>query len=101
MGQFWKILQNHTFTEILNLQGDGEPITIGLGISMTISSFVVGAVVAPDVSRYASSTKDTIGAAIFAFFIIVPIVMLVGASMAQVTGTWDIVDIMIKCPAGD
>lgn len=96
IGSVWKILQDNTFSEIMNLQGSGEPITIGLGISMTISSFVVGAVVAPDVSRYASSAKDTIGAAIFAFFIIVPVVMLVGASMAQVTGTWDIVDIMIR-----
>ncbi|PLS18126.1 cytosine permease [Bacillus sp. M6-12] len=92
----WKILENHSFSDIMSLKGTGEPITIGMGISMVISSFIVGAVVAPDVSRYAKSPKDTIGAAILAFVIVVPIVMVVGALMAQIAETWDIVDIMLR-----
>lgn len=95
-GSVWKVLQAKTLTEIINLQGTGEPLSVGLATSMVISSFIVGAVVAPDVSRYAKTPKDTIGAAILAFAIVVPLVMLVGISMAQVAGTWDLVDIMLK-----
>lgn len=95
-GSVWKIAQDYSFSEIMEMKGTGEPISIGLGISMVISSFIVGAVVAPDVSRYAKSAKDTVGAAILAFVIVVPIVMLIGALMAQVAGTWDIVDIMLR-----
>lgn len=95
-GSVWKIAQDYSFSEIMAMKGTGEPISIGLGISMVISSFIVGAVVAPDVSRYAKSAKDTVGAAILAFVIVVPIVMLIGALMAQVAGTWDIVDIMLR-----
>lgn len=95
-GSVWKIAQDYSFSEIMEMKGTGEPISIGLGISMVISSFIVGAVVAPDVSRYAKSAKDTVGAAILSFVIVVPIVMLIGALMAQVAGTWDIVDIMLR-----
>jgi cytosine permease len=95
-GSVWKVLQKNSFADIMALQGTGEPISLGLGISMVISSFIVGAVVAPDVSRYAKSPKDTIGASILAFAIVVPIIILIGAVMAQVAGTWDLVDIMLK-----
>lgn len=95
-GSVWKIVQDYSFADIASLQGNGEPISLGLGISMVISSFIVGAVVAPDVSRYARSPKDTVGAAILAFVIVVPIVMVIGSLMAQVAGTWDIVDIMLR-----
>lgn len=92
----WKILEARSFSEVMALQGQGDPITLGLGISIVISSFIVGAVVAPDVSRYAKSVKDTIWAALLAFFIITPMVLLVGTVMAQAAGTWDIVDIMLR-----
>ncbi|WP_193224585.1 cytosine permease [Bacillus sp. B1-b2] len=91
----WKILQDNNVTDLWNLQGTEEPITIGTGVSLVISSFIVGAVVAPDVSRYAKSQKDTIIAAFMAFFIVTPLIVLVGTVMAQVTGSWDLVDIMI------
>lgn len=92
----YKILQNNSMAEIIALQGTGNPISLGLGISMVISSFIVGAVVAPDISRYAKTPKDTVLAAILAFVIVVPLIMVVGAVMAQAAGTWDLVDIMLK-----
>ncbi|MCF6465948.1 cytosine permease [Clostridium sp. Cult2] len=95
-GSLFKVLQSFSMNEVINLQSSGEPISVGMAASMVISSFVVGAVVAPDVSRYAKSAKDTIGAAILAFVIVVPLVILIGAIMAQAAGTWDIVDIMLK-----
>lgn len=92
----WRILEGTSLSEVLSLSGDGAPLTLGTGISLVISSFVVGAVIAPDVSRYAKSPKHTIGAAILAFAVVTPMVMLVGSLMALQAGTWDIVDIMLR-----
>lgn len=92
----YKILQGNTVQEILDLQAPGEPITVGYGISTAIASFIVGAVVAPDVSRYAKTPKGTVGASILAFAIVVPSMMVIGCLCAQVTGTSDIIQIMLK-----
>lgn len=91
-----KVMQGYSVGEIVEFQAAGEAISIGYGISSAIASFIVGAVVAPDVSRYAKSPKDTVLASIFAFAIVVPMMLVVGCVMAQVTGTADIIDIMLK-----
>lgn len=91
-----KILQGHSIAEIMAMQAPGKPITLGYGISTAIASFIVGAVVAPDVSRYAKTPKATIGASVLAFAIVVPFMMVIGSLAAQVTGTSDIIDIMLK-----
>lgn len=92
----WRIFGNSSMSEISNLQGEGEPLTLGIGISLVVSSFVVGAVIAPDVSRYAKSPGHVVGGAIFAFAIVTPIVMAVGSLMALQTGTSDIVNILLR-----
>lgn len=92
----WRVLQDLSFSDIWNLQGSGEPMTLGFGVSTAIASFIVGAVVAPDVSRYGRSAKHTAGAAISAFAIVVPIMFVVGILLAQVAQTWDIVGIMLQ-----
>lgn len=91
-----KVLQGLTIGELWNMKGSGEPMSLGFGISTAIASFIVGAVVAPDVSRYGRSAKDTALGSILAFFIVVPLMFVVGISLAQVAQTWDIVEIMLK-----
>ncbi|MCI2265101.1 cytosine permease [Sediminivirga luteola] len=91
----WRVLEANTWDEILAMEGNGEPISVGVGISLTVSSFIVGAVIAPDVSRYAKSPAHTIGGAVLAFGIVTPLVLITGTLMAMETGTSDIVNIMI------
>lgn len=92
----WRIMSDHALTDLWSLQGSGEPVSMGVGISLVVSSFVVGAVIAPDISRYSKSSAHTVGGAVFAFAVVTPIVMICGTLMAQVTGTWDIVDITLR-----
>jgi cytosine permease len=92
----WRVLSGKDMAEIAAMRGDGEPISMGMGISLVISSFVVGAVVAPDVARYGKSAAHTIGGAVMAFAVVTPIVLISGSLMAVETGTWDIVDIMLR-----
>lgn len=92
----WRIMSDSGLDEVWSLQGSGTPVSMGTGISLVVSSFVVGAVIAPDVSRYSKSSAHTIGGAVFAFALVTPLVLVCGTLMAQVTGTWDIVDIMLR-----
>lgn len=92
----WRIMSDSSLSDVWALEGSGEPVSMGLGISLVVSSFVVGAVIAPDVSRYSKSSAHTIGGAVFAFALVTPLVLICGTLMAQVTGTWDIVDIMLR-----
>jgi cytosine permease len=92
----WRILENNTASEVLALEGEGTPLTLGAGISLVVSSFVVGAVIAPDVSRYAKSPRHVVGGAVMAFAIVTPIVMAVGSLMALQAGTWDVVTILLR-----
>lgn len=78
------------------MRGEGATLTLGTGISLVVSSFVVGAVIAPDVSRYAKSPKHVVGGAVLAFAVVTPTVMAVGSLMALQTGTSDIVDILLR-----
>lgn len=92
----YRVLSEYSFDEIWAFEGAGEPVSMGTGISLTVSSFVVGAVVAPDVSRYSKSTGHTIGGAVMAFAVVTPVVLICGTVLSQATGTWDIVDIMLR-----
>lgn len=92
----WRIMSDSSVSEFWALEGSGEPVSMGVGISLVVSSFVVGAVIAPDVSRYSKSSAHTIGGAVLAFAIVTPLVLICGTLMSQATGTWDIVDIMLR-----
>ncbi len=86
----------HPLAEVLNHPPTGTAFSLGQGISMVIGSFIVGAVVAPDVTRYSKSPRQAVFAAVFGFFIAVPLVIVCGIFMSHGAGTWDLVDIMIK-----
>lgn len=92
----WRIFADSSVTDIMALRGEGPALTLGAGISLVVSSFVVGAVIAPDVSRYAKSPKHVVGGAILAFAVVTPTVMAVGSVMALETGTSDIVSILLR-----
>lgn len=89
------ILRENSWSEIISSRGTGDPVSLGLGISLTVSSFVVGAVIAPDVSRYSRSSVDTVVGAFVAFAGVTPIVLIIGSLLAMQVGTPDIVQIMI------
>ncbi|MGM0780123.1 MAG: cytosine permease [Bacillota bacterium] len=95
-----RVLEGNTIGEIFALGGTGESLSLGAAASMVISSFIVGAVVAPDVSRYAKTPKDTVYASLMAFFIIVPVIVLVGSVLAQATGSSNLIDIMLALGFG-
>ncbi|MDQ0252795.1 cytosine permease [Evansella vedderi] len=73
----------------------GEPLTIGVSISLIIGSLAVGAIIGPDISRYAKTPKDAVISSFVGFFAGFSLVLIAAAVIAKATSQVDIVAIML------
>ncbi|TVT28928.1 cytosine permease [Salinicoccus cyprini] len=89
------VLNNYSLSELNSAALAAEPITLGAGISLVIGSLAVGAIIAPDFSRYARGTKDTVISSLLGYFIGYSIVLLIAILLAKATTEVDVVAIMI------
>ena len=97
LASLWKVVSGMSLTEIWNMRGSGEPITIGYGVSVAVASFIVGAVVAPDVSPICKISETYSGRGCYGLrHCGSHHMMLIGVITCQATGEWDIVQIMLK-----
>jgi len=73
----------------------GDPMPFGVAASIIAGSFMVGAVIGPDISRYAKDRKHAVGASVFGFLIGFSMMVYLGSILAHAVGEWDAVKIMI------
>ncbi len=67
-----------------------DEISFGQGVSITIGSWIVGAIAAPDILRYSRKKSDVFISMIAAFMILGTLQMGAGAAMGLVARTWDL-----------
>ncbi|GAB3063950.1 purine-cytosine permease family protein [Salinicoccus sesuvii] len=89
------VLNNYSLSELNGAALAAEPITLGAGISLVIGSLAVGAIIAPDFSRYAKGTKETVISSLLGYFIGYSVVLLIAILLAKATTEVDVVAIMI------
>lgn len=73
----------------------GEPISLGVAISLIIGSLAVGAIIGPDISRYAKSPKDAVISSFVGFFVGFSLVLIAAILLAKATTQVDIIAIML------
>lgn len=73
----------------------GEPLTVGVAVSLIIGSLAVGAIIGPDISRYAKTPKDAVISSFVGFFIGFSLVLIAAAVIAKATSQVDIIAIML------
>lgn len=73
----------------------GDPMPLGVATSIVAGAFMVGAVIAPDVSRYAKRPADAVTAAVLGFLIGFAVIVFIGSVLAHATGEADLVQIML------
>lgn len=95
VGSLIKVMNGKSFSEVTAAPIMGDPLTIGLSISLIIGSLAIGAIIGPDISRYAKSPKDAIIASFVGFFVGFSIVLIIAAILAKATAQVDIVSIML------
>lgn len=94
-GSLFKVMNGRSLSEVVDAPLIGDPLTIGLSISLVIGSLAIGAIIGPDISRYAKSSKDAIIASFIGFFVGLSIVLIIAAILAKATSQVDIVEIML------
>lgn len=90
-----KVLEEKSLSEVLDAPLSGDPLTIGVSVSLIIGSLATGAIIGPDISRYARSTKDAVISSFVGFFGGFSIVLILAAILAKATTQVDIVAIML------
>ena len=73
-----------------------DSISFTEGIIYTIGSSVVGIVAIADITRYQSGRKDTVKSTVIGILPASIIMMIIGAVLAIVAGTYDICDVLAK-----
>ncbi|MDQ0160445.1 cytosine permease [Alkalibacillus salilacus] len=74
----------------------GDPLSTGVAVSLIIGSLAVGAIIGPDISRYARSTKDAVISSFVGYFAGFSLVLIASAILAKFTTETDIVAIMLS-----
>lgn len=75
-------------------------LPLGVAISIVAGAFMVGAVVIPDLTRYAKSAAQSIGAIIFGFLISFPIILILSAILSIGTGESELAAIFTAAGVG-
>lgn len=95
IGSLLKVMSGRSFNEVISTPLTSEPLTLGLSISLVIGSLAAGAIIGPDISRYAKSSKDAAIASFIGFFVGLSIVLIIAAILAKATAKVDVVEIML------
>lgn len=90
-----RVLSGQSMSEVLAVPPTGDPLTIGVSISLIIGSLAVGAIIGPDIARYAKTPKDAVVSSFVGFFGGFSVVLLIAAVLAKATSQTDIVSIML------
>ncbi|MDI3534833.1 MAG: cytosine permease [Thermosediminibacterales bacterium] len=91
----YKMLSEHNLIELLNSSPPGEPLNIGVAITMVAGGFMVGAIVTPDLSRYNRNAKDVFWMTFLSIFLGEILINLIAVLMAHAVKSSDVVSIML------
>lgn len=94
-GSVYMTSRKFSYDQLNHIPLTSDPLTIGMGISVVIGSLAVGAIIGPDISRYAKSVKDATIASVLGYFVGYSIVLFISAVLAKATSEVDVVAIMI------
>lgn len=77
-----------------------DPLTLGQAISFVMSIWILAAVAAPDIARYAKSRKDAILGAGIGFLVGNSAIILIALILTKMTGTDDLVEVFFSLGLG-
>ena len=87
-------LGTRSFADTLGVQQVSE-ISFGYAISSIVGGIIVGAVILPDITRFIRKWRGAVYAAVLAYLLVQPIVMIAGGLAADLLANDDFLDVLI------
>jgi cytosine permease len=94
------VFDGQSFGELLAADRTAGTMTVRFGASLVAGTFIVGAVVAPDVTRWARSARDAVLSVVFGGFVGSVVMLSIAVVLAMATGTGDAVEIFLRLGMG-
>jgi cytosine permease len=94
-----RVAQDHSFSDVLAIVPE-SPASLGVLVSIVAGGMAVGAVIMPDISRYARSSRDAVGGALFGFLGGFPLFVALAMYLGFATGNGDFTANMIGIHSG-
>ena len=91
--------RDQTVSEFLAGSSDGGE-TLGFGISAIVGAIIIGAIILPDITRFARHWTGAVWTALIAYIIVQLAVMAAAVFAGGATGLSDILDVMLKLGLG-
>ena len=88
------VLTAHPWSELL-VHAPPNPAPMAAAIALVGGGFMVGAVIGPDVSRYAKNAGHAVGGVVLGFLVFQIVFIYMGAILAHAVNNWDVVNIML------
>lgn len=99
IGSLYAVSQNQSITALIADSSEGT-MTVGLGMSLVAGAFMVGAVITPDISRWARTTRDAVWSSLVGFFVGNVIMIAIAVLLAKAVGTGDLIEIFLTLGMG-
>jgi cytosine permease len=93
------VFREQSLGQLLAAEPSGH-MTMGLATSLVAGTFIVGAVLAPDVTRWARSTRDAMLSVFVGFFAGSVVMLGMAVVLATATGTGDAVQVFLRLGMG-
>lgn len=90
----YRLLDGHSWADLLAAQPAGPALTMAAAITAVTGSFVIGAIVTPDLSRFMRSRREVFWMTLIATFVGELTINLLAVAMALFLRTSDIVSLM-------
>lgn len=92
----YNVLSDYSITDIITATPAGDPLTMGAAATMVAGSFIIGAVITPDFTRFAKSGKDVFWMATIGVLIGELGINMIAVLLALAARTNDVVSIMVQ-----
>ncbi|KQL49590.1 allantoin permease [Brevibacillus choshinensis] len=92
----YQVFESHSLPELISSAAPGPALSLGAAATMVAGSFMVGAVLTPDMTRYCRSSKDVLWSTLISVVIGEIIINLIAVLMAHAVKTSDVVTIALQ-----
>ncbi|MGD0246500.1 MAG: cytosine permease [Streptosporangiaceae bacterium] len=91
----FRVLRGHPVSQLIASAPHGPPLSLGAGATVVAGGFIVGAILAPDMTRFNRSGKDVVKQTAVGVTIGEYVTCLTGVLLARAAQTSDIISIVV------